>query len=82
MSAGEQRQRSEALHDKRARREELKKKWLEKRAAESSQSRQEESTLAKAVDGALTPLYVAVGAALILYRKITGRETVTPEDFE
>ncbi len=75
---------SDAEAQKRARREELKRKWLEKRAAEEARRKAEQaqSPLEKLVDAALTPTYIAVGAGIILFRKLTGRPSVTVEDFE
>lgn len=70
--------------DKKSRREELKRRWMEKRAAEegAQRSTSSENPLEKVIDTALTPTYIAVGAAIIAYRKLTGKPSVTVEDFE
>lgn len=83
MSATEEKVRGPE-DDKRARREELKKKWLEKRAAEEAQraSQPEDSPLDHLIDTVLAPAYIAVGAGIIIFRKLTGKPSVTVEDFE
>jgi hypothetical protein len=67
------------------RREELRKRWLEKQAA-AQQGEKKGEREARGLDGlveaALTPLYVAVGGGMILFRKLTGKESVTIEDFQ
>lgn len=70
--------------DRKARREELKRKWMEKRAAEEARraTDREESPIDKVIDTILAPTYVTIGAGIIGFRKLMGRPTVTVEDFE
>ncbi|MER3395736.1 MAG: hypothetical protein C4318_02685 [Acidimicrobiia bacterium] len=75
---------SSSVPDKKSRREELKKKWLVKRAAQQARthSASSDSPLDKTIDTLLTPTYIAVGAAIIAFRKLTGKPSVTVKDFE
>jgi ribosomal protein S25 len=82
MSVSEKSTSSEAA--KKARREELKRKWIQKRAEEEARKAEEaqESPIEKAIDVILTPTYIAVGAGIIIFRKLTGKPSVTIEDFQ
>ncbi len=75
---------SKADDSRRVRREELRRKWMEKRAAQerSKSSAKQESPLDRLIDTVLTPTYIAVGAGIIIFRKLTGKPSVTVEDFE
>ncbi|RIK07450.1 MAG: hypothetical protein DCC49_10005 [Acidobacteria bacterium] len=75
---------SDAADERAARREAARQKWMEKRAAEEAAKPppRELSPAEKLVDMALTPSYVAVGAAVIVYRVLRGLPPVTDEDYE
>lgn len=67
-----------------ARREAARKEWMAKRAAEEAAKPPpiELSPAEKLLDAALTPAYVAIGAAVIAYRILRGLPAVTDDDYE
>lgn len=75
---------ADAAAERAARREAARLKWMEKRAAEEAAKPppRELSPAEKLLDTALTPSYIAIGAAVIVYRVIRGLPAVTDEDYE
>lgn len=67
-----------------ARREAARLKWMQKRAAEDAAKppAREMTQAEKLLDLALTPPYIAVGTAVIIYRMLRGLPPVTDDDYD
>lgn len=74
-----------AAAEKAARRARQREEWLAKRKAaeaEEAANSREPTPIEKALDLALTPTYIAVGGAIIIYRKVRRLPPVTVDDYE
>lgn len=80
------REGSDDAADRRAqRREEMRRKWIEKRKAEEAAAEEQRLNAhpaEKLLDLALTPTYIAVGGAIIVYRKVRGLPPIQVDDYE